>query len=114
MRSIPAQTRLDHVTVARAVADYMTIIASGAEAQLRHELAAAYRTAEAYRLRRPIGAEFQAATIARGLAHTLDLPEAELLPAARAYLMGDDRVAVALAVLHEMAERLRRERKGVA
>lgn len=105
--------RLDYVTALQAVADYQLICTCGALWQFLAELAVAYREAEARRQRRPIGAHFASGVIAHELARLLDLDPAELTPAARLYLLGDDRAAIVLPLLHGYAERLRRDGKGV-
>jgi len=113
MNSIAQRPRLDHATALQAVADYQRVVACGAREQLHSELRTAYREAESHRLRRPIGAFFQAKVTTGELARLLDLDPAELLPAVEAFFMGDDRTAIALRVLREFAERLRRDGKGV-
>lgn len=113
MHKITRRPRLDHATALQAVADYQLIVACGALGQFRAELTVAYREAEAFRLRRPIGAHFATEVIGHDLARLLDLDPAELIPAARLYLMGDDRPAIVLRALREFAERLRRDGKGV-
>lgn len=109
MNRLPKRPRLDYATASQAVADYQLIVSYGALGQFRAELTVAYREAEAHRLRRPIGAHFAAEVIAHDLARLADLDPAELMPAVRLYLMGDDRTAVVLRLLRDFAERVRNE-----
>lgn len=113
MNRIAKRPRIDYATALQAVADYQLIVSCGALGQFRAELTVAYREAEAHRQRRPIGAYLQARLLAGELARWLDLDPDELLPAVEAFFMGDDRTAIALRVLREFAERLRRDGKGV-
>ncbi len=114
MNKLSKRPRLDYATLQQAVADYQLIVSRGALGQFRVELTVTYREAEAARLRRPIGAYFQAKVITGELARLLDLDPAELMPAVEAYFMGDDRTAIVLRVLRDFAERLRRDGKGAA